>query len=192
MFYAASPSLVVLGVNPQSWPPSWAIWSRLLLSDPTSSAVWTGSSALEPMVYAAICAALIALVYRVLSGETASRSDPRRHAATRQALVESDARFNAIWMRCRTSSTHGRLTVPSSTSILDGRTMWVLSPSAMRLCCACARRRSERTAGTRNEALRRAQSLRAEFVYVIRGAGLRLFMTRCVPIRDARGSVTGG
>jgi len=38
----------------------------------------TGSSALEPMVYAAICAALIALVYRVYERERRLDSDPRR------------------------------------------------------------------------------------------------------------------
>jgi signal transduction histidine kinase/CheY-like chemotaxis protein len=53
----------------------------------------TGSGALEPAVYAAICSALIALVYRVHDRQRRLDQALIDHASTRQALVESDARF---------------------------------------------------------------------------------------------------
>jgi signal transduction histidine kinase/CheY-like chemotaxis protein len=53
----------------------------------------TQSSVLEPVVYAAICSALIALVYRVYDRQRRLDQALNDHASARQALLESEARF---------------------------------------------------------------------------------------------------
>jgi PAS domain S-box-containing protein len=53
----------------------------------------TGSHGLEPAVYAAICSALIALVYRVYERERRLDQALNDNASMRQAVMESDVRF---------------------------------------------------------------------------------------------------
>jgi PAS domain S-box-containing protein len=151
-----------------------------------------GSVALEPAVYAAICAALIALVYRVHDRQRRLDRALVDHASTRQALIESDARFKRYldalpdivytwkadgsgeYMNPRWADYVGAETVTDEfvAAHIPGEDLSALN---------------ER----RNEALRRGEPMRAEFRLRDRHGRPRWFMTRCVPIRDPAGAITG-
>jgi PAS domain S-box-containing protein len=153
----------------------------------------TGSNALEPVVYAAICSALIALVYRVYERERRLDQALSDHASTRQALVDSDARFkrylDALPDIVYTWKADGSMEYvnPRWADYVGGAENVSDEMVSANVPAEDLRELIER----RNEALRRGEPLRAEFRLRDRHGWPRWFMTRCVPIRDAKNSITG-
>jgi PAS domain S-box-containing protein len=152
----------------------------------------TESNALEPAAYAAICAALIALVHRVQDRQRRLDRALNDHASTRQALVESDARFkrylDALPDIVYTWKADGSL------EYVNPRWLDYVGAEAVSDEIVAANVPAEdlsELSERRNEALRRGEPLRAEFRLRDRHGRPRWFMTRCVPIRDAKGSITG-
>jgi PAS domain S-box-containing protein len=194
MFYAA---VAIVG---WFWGVSPAVLAAVLgylvgdyfFLTPRAPPFGTGPTALEPVVYAAICAALIALVYRVYERERRLDRALADHASTRQALIESDARFkrylDALPDIVYTWKADG------SMEYVNPRWEDYVGAGAVSDEVTAAHVPAEdlvELRKRRNEALRHGQSLRAEFRLRDRHGRVRWFMTRCVPIRDSAGSITG-
>jgi PAS domain S-box-containing protein len=194
MFYAA---VAIVG---WFWGVSPAVLAAVLgylvgdyfFLTPRAPPFGTAPNALEPVVYAAICAALIALVYRVYERERRLDRALADHASTRQALIESDARFkrylDALPDIVYTWKADG------SMEYVNPRWEDYVGAGAVSDEVTAAHVPAEdlvELRKRRNEALRQGQSLRAEFRLRDQQGRVRWFMTRCVPIRDAAGSITG-
>jgi PAS domain S-box-containing protein len=152
----------------------------------------TGSSALEPAVYAAICSALIALVYRVHDRERRLDQALTDQASTRQALAESDARFkrylDALPDIVYTWKADG------SMEYVNPRWAEYVGAEVVTKEIIAAKVPSEDLdvlSERRNEALRRGEPLRAEFRLRDRHGQPRWFVTRCVPVGDPTGLISG-
>jgi PAS domain S-box-containing protein len=159
---------------------------------PRASLLGTESGALEPAVYAAICSALIALVYRVHDRQRRLDQALMDHASTRHALVESDARFkrylDALPDIVYTWKADG------SAEYINPRWVDYVGAEAATEEIVAEHIPGEDLSALkerRNEALRRGEPIRAEFRLRDRYGRLRWFMTRCVPIRDPTGAITG-
>jgi PAS domain S-box-containing protein len=147
---------------------------------------------LELPAYVAICAALIAFVYRIFARQRELDQALEGQRAAQVAIAERDARFkryldampdivytwkadgSAEYFNPRWSEYTGA--VPATDSEI-----------AEHIC-------AEDLAGLsaqRNQALREGIPLRAEYRLRNRQGQLRWFQTRCVPIRDASGSIVG-
>jgi PAS domain S-box-containing protein len=159
---------------------------------PRAQPFWVQSQGMELVAYAAICAALIALVYRVYERQLRLDQALAAHESTRQELAESDARFkrylDALPDIVYTWSADGTLDYVSprwaecvGAEAAAGNACGAQIP-AEDFKTLCERRR---------ESLDTGQPLRAEFRLRDRQGGLRWFLTRCVPIRDAQDSITG-
>jgi PAS domain S-box-containing protein len=151
-----------------------------------------GSAVLEITAYAAICSALIGLVYRVYERQRRLDQALAAHASTRHALVESDARFkrylDALPDIVYTWKADG------STEYINPRWAELVGDERSTDEAAEAHMSAEDAAALnerRNEALRRGEPLRAEFRLRDRHGRLRWFLSRCVPIRDAKDSIIG-
>lgn len=148
---------------------------------------------LEAIVYAAICAALIALVYRVHERQRLLDQALADHASTQLALDESDARFKQFLD-----------TLPDIvyTWNADGSSEYINPRWAEYMGAAepvtdaafAAHMPAEdllALTDRRNDALLQGKPLRAEFRLRNRHGQLRWFLTRCVPMRDAQDAITG-
>jgi PAS domain S-box-containing protein len=152
----------------------------------------TESNVLEPAAYAAICSALIALVYRVQDRQRQLDQALNDHASTRQALVESDARFK----RYLDALPDIVYTWKADGSIEYVNPRWVDYVGAETVTdeIVAAHVPAEDLSELnerRNESLRSGEPLRAEFRLRDQHGRARWFMTRCVPLGDAKGSITG-
>lgn len=147
---------------------------------------------LELSAYAAICGALIALVYRVYERQRQLDRALADQAAMGQALIDSDARFKRYLDA-----------MPDIVFIwkADGAPDYVNPQWAAYLG---ARHFSDEVLAAhvpeedlmtllkrRDEALWRGEPLKAELRLRDRHGRERWFLMRCVPIRDPEGSITG-
>ncbi len=151
-----------------------------------------GPQVLEAAVYAAICSALIALVYRVHQRQRLLDQALAAHASTQRALDESDARFKRFLD-----------TLPDivytwdaggSTEYVNPRWAEYVGTEPVTDAAIAAHMPAEdllALTGRRNDALREGKPLRAEFRLRDRHGHLRWFLTRCVPVRDAQDAITG-
>ncbi|HEY4443428.1 MAG TPA: DUF4118 domain-containing protein, partial [Steroidobacteraceae bacterium] len=193
-FYAA---VAIIGWFWGVWPAVLAAVLGYLVGDylflmPRAPSLGMGSAALEPAVYAAICAALIALVYRVHDRQRRLDQALADHASTRQALIESDARFkrylDALPDIVYTWKADG------SREYINPRWADYVGTESVTDEIAAAHIPAEDLSALnqgRNEALRRGEPMRAEFRLRDRHGRTRWFMTRCVPIRDPADAITG-
>jgi PAS domain S-box-containing protein len=193
-FYAA---VAIIGWFWGVSPAVLAAISGYLIGDyffltPRALPFGAGPTVLEPVVYAAICSALLALVYRVHDRQRRLDQALTDHASTRRALAESDARFkrylDALPDIVYTWKADG------SAEYVNPRWVEYVGIEAVTDEAVAGQVPDEDLSvlrERRNEALRRGEPLRAEFRLRGRHGRLRWFMTRCVPIRGPKGSITG-
>jgi PAS domain S-box-containing protein len=159
---------------------------------PRREAFWAPSHGLELLAYAAICAALIALVYRVYERQRGLDHALAAHASTRQALAESDARFKRYLDALPDIVYTWR--ADGSAEYVNPRWLecvGVEAPDGDAFSAHIPAEDFQMLSERRQEALNTGQPLRAEFRLRDRQGNLRWFLTRCVPIRDAQGVITG-
>jgi PAS domain S-box-containing protein len=159
---------------------------------PHAEAFWVQSRAMELVAYAAICAALIALVYRVYERQLRLDQALAAHASTRQELAESAARFKR-YLDALPDIVY-TWTADGTVEYVNPR--WaeyvgVEAPAADAVSAHIPAEDFKMLSERRQEALDTGRPLSAEFRLRDRQGNLRWFLTRCVPIRDAQGTITG-
>ncbi len=159
---------------------------------PRAPPFWVGAHGLEFTVYLAICAALIALLSGVHARQRRLDEALREHARTRQALADSDARFK-LYLDALPDIVY---TWRADGSLEYVNPRWADYAGLGRVTEeAVVTHLAPEDVGKlnelRKEALRRGEPLRAEFRLRDRLGHLRWFLTRCVPIRDAKQSILG-
>jgi PAS domain S-box-containing protein len=147
---------------------------------------------LELAAYASICAALIAFVYRIFERQRKLDRAVSAHASAQQALLEKDARFkrylDAMPDIVYTWKADG------STEYVNPR--WaeytgIESTAEAEVAELVAEEDREMLIELRRQALRDGTPLRTESRLRDRHGRLRWFLSRCVPIRDAAGAISG-
>ena len=147
---------------------------------------------LELAAYASICAALIAFVYRIFERQRELDRALSAHASAQQALLERDARFkrylDAMPDIVYTWKADG------STEYVNPR--WteytgVESTAESEVADRMPAEDRHMLIELRRRALRESTPLRAEFRLRDRHGRARWFLSRCLPIRDATGAVSG-
>ncbi len=159
---------------------------------PRAPPFWVGAHALEFSVYLAICAALIGLLSGVHARQRRLDQALREHARTRQALADSDARFK-LYLDALPDIVY---TWRADGSLEYVNPRWADYAGVERLSEeAVVEHLAPEDVGKlndlRKEALRHGKALRAEFRLRDRLGRLRWFLTRCVPIRDAKHAILG-
>jgi len=147
---------------------------------------------LELPAYVAICAALIAFVYRIFDRQRQLAQALEAQRAAQVTIAERDARFKRYLdampdiVYTWNADGSGEYFNPRW-SEYTGTASTTDSEIAERICAEDLAGLSE----LRNQALREGIALRAEFRLRNREGQLRWFQTRCVPIRDTSGSIVG-
>ncbi len=182
----------------------WGVYPAIfaaLLAYPIGSALFLsprhGSWAshihtVELPAYLAICTTLIAFVYRVFKRQRQLDEALEAHRAAEITIAERDARFKRYldampdlvytWNADGSPDYHNpRWSEYTGTASVNDAEI------TARICADDLPRLSEQ----RSRALREGLPLRAEFRLRSGSGRLRWFQTRCVPIRDAAGSISG-